>query len=234
MTFAPLSLPASTLRRAVCFLLVAGCLAGVAAGGAHAARPQAVAVMSVSVVGDSLVSGREQTYQDALRRDGVDALVDGRGSRALRWGWQCKRTDGSLGIFKKPTSEKCRREGLELLRWWARQQTLGEGVVIALGTNDAGLFRPAQTKANLHEARRLIGDRPVWLVTVRKLKPSTKVAAWNQAAREWCAADVACEMIEWAESVGGQDRASYTGDGVHLTEAGVRARAAFIADAVAS
>jgi lysophospholipase L1-like esterase len=192
------------------------------------------AVTSVSLVGDSLVSGREALYRDALRAVGVDSLVDGRGSRALRWGWQCKRPDGRLEVLRTPKSEKCRREGLELLRWWARQQTLGEGVVIALGTNDAGLYKPAQTKANLSEARKLVGERPIWLVTVRKLSGSPKVAAWNKAAREWCAVDVACEVIEWAESPAGQSRKSYSSDGVHLTEAGTRSRAMVIAAAVSS
>jgi hypothetical protein len=195
-------------------------------------QTRAQEVRTVSLVGDSLVSGRSSLYSKAFLVRGVPATVDGVGSRAIRYGWQCKVSQG-LRVFPKPLNERCRREGLEQLRWWADTGKLGTEVVVALGTNDAALYPGARTLPNLREVRRIVGDRKVWIVTVRKLTNSPKPAAWNKVATEWCAKDIACGMIPWAESKISSKRALYSTDMVHLTQRGAELRAEFIATVVA-
>lgn len=186
---------------------------------------------SVSLVGDSLVANREAVYSSALSARGVQSLVDGHGSRALRYGWQCRMSNG-LFVFPKPAHAKCKREGLETLKHWSQSNLLGTDVVIALGTNDAALFPGEKTVANLREARRLVGSRKIWIVSVRKLNGSTRPKEWNLTASKWCAADGNCQMINWASTTAAGRSSNYIADGVHLTPRGAQLRAETIATAV--
>jgi lysophospholipase L1-like esterase len=192
------------------------------------------AVQSVGIIGDSLVSASPQTYAKLFSDAGIPITVDGVGSRALRYGWQCRDASGRLVVLPKPSAKKCRREGLEVVKNLAEQGTLPDVLIIALGTNDAGLFKPHQVAANLAELRSLIGDRKVFLVSVKKLTSSKKPGVYNAAASSWCATDIACAMIDWAATPAASNRRMYSADRVHLTAKGVTARAQFIFDSVAS
>ncbi len=186
---------------------------------------------SVSLVGDSLVANREAVYSAALSARGVQSLIDGRGSRALRYGWQCRMSNG-LFVLPKPAHAKCKREGLETLKFWSQSNMLGTDVVIALGTNDAALFPGDKTVANLREARRLVGSRKIWIVTVRKLNGSPRPKEWNITATKWCTKDGNCQMINWASSSAAGKSSNYIADGVHLTPRGAQLRAEIIATVV--
>jgi lysophospholipase L1-like esterase len=199
---------------------------------AHAAGAW-VKPATASLVGDSLTAERQQVYRDALSFNGVvPSAVSGVSSRALRYGWQCW-VNGSLRIYPSPVNTGCKREGLEELKHWAAQGTLGDAVVIALGTNDAGLYSSSRQMENFAQARSLIGARPMYLVTVisRSSAQNQKMIAFNNTARAWCAADAACAVIDWASTPQAQNRGIYT-DSVHLTPTGTLQRASFIAEQV--
>jgi hypothetical protein len=188
---------------------------------------------TASLVGDSLTSANPQMYRDALAANGVGpAALSGVGSRALRNGWQCW-VSGSLRIYASPVNSTCKREGLEELKHWAAQGTLGGAVVIALGTNDAGLYSSAQQMTNFSEARNVVGGRPIYLVTVFSTSSTAnqRMVTFNNNAKAWCAADRACAVIDWAATSQAQNRAIYT-DSVHLTSIGTSQRASYIAQQV--
>lgn len=192
----------------------------------------------VTLIGDSLVYQREALYEHAFAVLGIPAHADGRGSRALRWGWQCKNTSGRLVILAAPDSPGCRMEGLELLRALAAPGGydgfgLGRDVVLALGTNDSGLFTPAQAELSLDAARTLLVDHRIFLVSI--VKPgSSRAQGYTTVARDWCHRDEDCVFVEWAASGDAARPELYNADGIHLTEQGARVRAAFIAAAVAA
>lgn len=195
----------------------------------HAQETDTVGVASVVVVGDSLVSASPKLYAEKLRAVGMTVQVDAVGSRALRFGWQCRDATGRLVILKQPSSRACRREGLEVLSNLRQTNALPDAVVIALGTNDAGLFKPAEIISSLNNARKLIGERPLFIVSVKKLTSSKKPGIWNSTASGWCASDINCNFLDWASSPDAAVRAMYGSDRVHLTSAGLTARASFIA-----
>lgn len=187
----------------------------------------------VSLVGDSLVAGREALYNNALERAGFEGVANGVGSRAMRFGWQCK-LNGSLKIVAKPVAgASCKREGLEQLRYWVARGELGEVVVIALGTNDAGLFNADRMKMNLDEARRIVRNRELYIVTAQALgSRSERMQRWNLAATQWCARDIACSMVPWADNPAAKAKSTYSGDGIHLTVEGTKKRAMVIAASI--
>jgi hypothetical protein len=215
-----------TIRILTGVLAAAAVVVSAAANGADAQE------RTISLVGDSLVANRTEIYKEAFSLRGVPANVDGVGSRAIRWGWQCK-VDAGLRVFPRPVHAKCKREGLELLRHWERSGSLGTDVVVALGTNDAGLYPGPKSLPNLDQLRKVVGDRHLWLVTVRKLNGSKSAPAWNKTATAWCERDQACSVIEWGESQISAKRSLYIADGVHLTPRGAQVRAEFIATVVA-
>lgn len=55
-------------------------------------------VSDVLVVGDSLVAGEEEIYQEALGAVGVSARFDAAVSRGLRYGWLCPRGSNGLAV----------------------------------------------------------------------------------------------------------------------------------------
>ncbi len=192
-------------------------------------------VVSVALVGDSLVGGNPSLYQKALEGEGLEALVSGVGSRALRTGWQCRK-NGVLQVHASKIQDNCRPEGIEQVRMWRDAGLLGDGVIVALGTNDAALYPAKEVGSRFSALARLAGPRDIWVVTVAKLgggKRQERVKAWNDAARSWCSKRPRCHMIEWASEPQARAKASYTADGVHLTGSGLSARASFIASSVA-
>lgn len=179
----------------------------------------------VSLVGDSLVAGLPGAYVDALAARGVEVTLDAQSSRALRYGWQC-RIDGRLRIVASWVNSSCRREGLEQVAHWAASGQLQEHVIVALGNNDAPMYTESRIRSNLAEVRRLVGERPVWLVSLRARGTLDVVMQrYNDVARSWCAADGACRMIEWANHPSALAATSYLGDGEHLTTSATRVRA---------
>ena len=185
----------------------------------------------VTLIGDSLVSANPEVYAASLTRHGLTSSIESRGGRALRYGWQCRSKDGRLIVVSHPNSPRCRREGLTTLAHLTHTRELAQRVVLALGTNDAGLFRPEQISANLTEARRVVGSqRTLYLVSIARRGGSRQYTIYNDTARAWCAKDSRCEFVEWARSVEAQQPHSYTADGVHLQPAAVQARAQMIAD----
>ena len=195
----------------------------------------------VAVIGDSLMAGAEQLHVDALARVGCAAAVDGEGGRSLAYGWQCRvDRDGRrpLLLFEDRIlgNETCAPSGLTLLASWAGAAALGDVVVVALGTNDSGLYDKSRWQHNWAEALRLAGGRPVVFVTTQAGPGSAQYTRQNTyaaALRQWCAGQRLCVLAEWANTVAAADAASYV-DTVHLTAAGTRARAAFIAEVVAA
>lgn len=194
------------------------------------------ALVSVALVGDSLVSGNPSLYQKALEGEGLEALISGVGSRALRTGWQCRK-DGVLQVHETKIQSNCRPEGIEQVRIWRDAGQLRDAVIVALGTNDAALYPANEVGSRFSSLTRLSGSREIWIVTVAKLgggKRQERVKAWNDSARSWCSKRPLCHMIEWASQPEARAKASYTADGVHLTSSGLSARASFIADTVAA
>jgi hypothetical protein len=195
----------------------------------------------VAVIGDSLMAGAEQLHADALARVGCAAAVDGEGGRSLVYGWQCRvDRDGHrpLLVFEDriPGNDTCAPSGLTLLESWANAAALGDIVVIALGTNDSGLYDKTRWQRNWSEAIRLAGGRPVVFVTAQAGPGSAQYARQNTytvALRQWCAGQRLCVLAEWGNTAAAADASSYV-DTVHLNSAGTRARAAFIADVVAA
>lgn len=189
--------------------------------------------ISVTIIGDSLVAGREAVYEAPFKDAGWSAKAYGRGSRALRWGWQCRSRTGNLEILSSPTSTSCAPEGLELLKNLASTASLAENVVIALGTNDSGLFSPPQAAESLNKAVKITGQRHLFLVSI--VKPGSKKAPiYTKTVKEWCATEPHCTFIDWASSPSSRGRGLYSSDRIHLTEKGAAARADFIAAAVIS
>jgi peptidoglycan hydrolase-like protein with peptidoglycan-binding domain len=195
----------------------------------------------VSVVGDSLMAGMASVHRDALAEIGCAADVDGVGGRSLNVGWQCRVPTGtgtSLRLLSEPQpgNDTCAPSGLELLELWAAAGGLGDLVVIALGTNDAGLHRESTWVSHWESAMRIAGDRPVLFLTSQARAGDRRIdaqAAYSAALRTWCAATPRCHVADWAATAIANDPASYS-DGVHLRSGATRARAGFIRDSVAA
>lgn len=196
----------------------------------------------VAVVGDSLMAGAEALTISALSRVGCAAAVDGEGGRSLAYGWQCRveRSDGRRPLMlydaRIPGNETCAPSGLTLLKSWADAAALGDVVVVALGTNDAGLYEKSRWQNSWAEAVRLAGGRPVVFLTTQARAGSDQTArqgVYSSALRQWCAGQRLCVVAEWANTAAANDSTSYV-DPVHINLAATRARATFIADVVAA
>ena len=154
----------------------------------------------VAVVGDSLMAGAEALTVSALSRVGCAAAVDGEGGRSLAYGWQCRvERDGRRPLMlydaRIPGNETCAPSGLTLLKSWADAAALGDVVVVALGTNDSGLFEKSRWQNSWAEALRLAGGRPVVFLTTQARAGSdqyhararTRARCGNGAAANGCA-----------------------------------------------
>jgi lysophospholipase L1-like esterase len=194
----------------------------------------------VAVIGDSLIAGNEDLHTDALAAVGCAAEVDGEGSRSLAYGWQCRIQRAGrppqVELLDKRIrgNDTCEPSGLTLLASWASATALGSVVVVALGTNDSGLFDHARWEHNWAEALRLAGGRPVVFLTTQARAASAQRARqqnYSSALRQWCAGEELCVLADWANTPAAADPASYI-DSVHLSVEGTRARAEFIADVI--
>jgi hypothetical protein len=195
----------------------------------------------VAVVGDSLMAGAAALHSQALAAIGCASAVDGVGGRSLNFGWQCRiaqpdgRTPLLLVSAPEPGNRTCAPSGLELVAGWARAGALGDLVVVALGTNDAGIHPDERTwVAHWERVAELTAPRPIVLLTTAARPGSTRVAAqaaYSAALRRWCDAHDLCHLADWASSATALDPGSYV-DAVHLTRAATEQRARFIADAV--
>lgn len=194
----------------------------------------------VTVVGDSLMAGATAMHERALRAINCASAVDGEGGRSLNYGWQCRvfRPGGGAPLLllpePEPGNDTCAPSGLTLLDIWAQGQALGDIVVVALGTNDAGLNSESQWQSHWNEALRLTGDRPVIFLTTKARAGSTRTAqqdAYSAALRAWCPTQPRCFLADWALTDAANDPGSYV-DSVHLRTAATQARADFIAAAV--
>jgi lysophospholipase L1-like esterase len=199
---------------------------------AAAASPEWLPPTTVSLVGDSLTAANVALYDAGLKGQGVRvSAISGVVSRALRHGWQCT-VGGRMRLYPRPVNSGCRREGLEELEYFRSAGRLGDAVVLALGTNDGLLYRAtAVRRAHLSEVRTIIGNRPVYLVSVTAGRAdfARVLATYDTDAATWCAADVACRVIDWAASTAARQPASYVRDGVHLQPLATAARAGLIA-----
>ena len=208
-------------------------LVNIGAGGANGCQ--------VAVVGDSLMAGAEALTVSVLSRVGCAAAVDGEGGRSLAYGWQCRvERDGRRPLMlydaRIPGNETCVPSGLTLLKSWADAAALGDVVVVALGTNDSGLFEKARWQSNWTEALRLAGGRPVVFLTTQARVGSDQYArqtSYSSALRQWCGAQRPCVVAEWANTAAANDSTSYV-DAVHINLTATRARGAFIAEVVAA
>ena len=196
----------------------------------------------VSVVGDSLLAGAEGLQEARLAEIGCASAVDAIGGRSLSFGWQCRvlRTNGTRSFPLLPEPEPgnytCAPSGLELIELWSDAGALGDAVVVALGTNDAGLYTERQWIDHWQRAFEFAGERPVIVVTSQARPGSRQVAtqlAYSNALRQWCTTVPRCVLADWARTAPANDAGSYV-DPVHLTRAVTDARASFIRDVVAA
>lgn len=192
----------------------------------------------VLLIGDSLTEAVERTQGDAFSYVGCESIVDGLAARTLSTGWQCLGAGGRspeivLRTAPEPGNVTCRPSGLELLSSWSDFAHVASAVVIALGTNDAGVYPPDGWVRRWKRSADL-SSGPLVFVTAsaRPGDPwADKVERYNATLRWWCPAEPRCFLAEWDQTAPAQDPTSYT-DHVHLTRAAGEIRAVFIAAAV--
>ena len=193
----------------------------------------------VTVVGDSLMAGAQPLHERALNSIGCAAAVDGVGGRSLAYGWQCRelQANGSRPLLMYPEplpgNETCAPSGLTLLALWGQANALGDIVVVALGTNDAGLYSTSKWEQHWNEALRLTGNRPVIFVSTKARAGTRRVPqqdAYSAALRTWCGSQPRCHLADWALTMSANDASIYYDD-VHLRSRGTQARADFVAAA---
>ena len=155
--------------------------------------------------------------------------------RSTVWAGDRSHTDGSAASDESVVHRSCSCSK-SASRGTTRAGRLGDVVVAALGTNDSGLFDHDRLHRNWAEALRLTGERPVVFLSTQARPGSAQLnrqRTYSDALRAWCASEERCVLADWANTPAAVDPASYI-DSVHLTEAGTRARAQFIADVVAA
>jgi peptidoglycan hydrolase-like protein with peptidoglycan-binding domain len=196
----------------------------------------------VAVVGDSLMAYSASIHEAALREINCAPAVDAVGGRSLAWGWQCRilqpggRRPLLLISEPEPGNDTCAPSGLEILELMRAANALGDIVVNALGTNDAGLFDESRWTRNWNESLGLTDGRPMIFLTA-KARPGDgrtgNLDRYSATLRRWCDTQVRCHLADWALTPVANDPGSYV-DSVHLTRSATEARAGFIRDAVAA
>ena len=195
----------------------------------------------VTIIGDSLMGGDASLHEEAVRAIGCDAVADGYGGRAMTGGWLCveQDPDGASGLVLLPSpragDDTCGPAGLQLLDLWSGAGALGDLVVMALGTNDAGIEDEGGWVERWDRVLAKTGTRPVVFLTTRGAPGSGQESAQNRysaALRDWCDDQPRCWLADWALTDTALDPNSYV-DWVHLRREAVQARADFIASAVA-
>lgn len=189
----------------------------------------------VLLVGDSLVEAALRSHADAFTYVGCESIVDGVAARSLSEGWQCLADGGRsmaivLRAFPEADNDTCRPSGLELVRQWADLTRLSSATVIALGTNDAGMYSEEEWIRRWNRVVELTGG-PLIFVTVAG-RPGDRwvdnANRYNATLRWWCSSEPRCVLAEWDTTAPARDVASYI-DHVHLTRAVGEMRAVFIA-----
>ena len=135
-----------------------------------------------------------------------------------------------------PGNETCAPSGLTLLKSWADAAALGDVVVVALGTNDAGLYDKSRLQSNWAEALRLAGGRPVVFLTTQARVGSDQYArqgSYSSALRQWCSGQRLCVVARVGEHRGSQRLGVVRRRGAHQPRRHPGPRA-FIADVVAA
>lgn len=196
----------------------------------------------VVMVGDSLMAWAAQIHVDALADEGCSALVDAEGGRSLSYGWQCRilRENGSRPLLlvdaPEPGNETCSPSGLELVQQWQNSGQLTGVLVVALGTNDSGLYGLSTWEKHWQAALDANAGRPVVFVTAAG-KPGTnqeqRQARYSEELTSWCQTRPACVIADWATTPTAQAAASYSDD-VHLTSSATKQRATYLAAAARS
>ncbi len=189
----------------------------------------------VLLVGDSLVEATLRAQADAFTYVGCESIVDGLAARSLSEGWQCLADGGrSMAIVLKPFPEMgnptCRPSGLELLGQWKELNRAASATVIALGTNDAGMFSEEGWIQRWSRVAQMTTG-PLVFVTVAAQPGNRwveKAQRYNETLRTWCPFEPRCHLAEWDLTDPAQDTTSYV-DHVHLTRAAGEMRAVFIA-----
>jgi lysophospholipase L1-like esterase len=183
------------------------------------AAPVSNRATRLSMVGDSLTYGSAAAQAAAFATVGwADSIIDGYGSRGVRTKIQADRHTGLMAV------DAIRVAPGDSTNW-----------VVALGTNDAGIYAASKLEGVVRLMMDHIGDghRAMW-VDVHLPAAPARQAAWNDALAVvmserpnemsvfgWAA--MAAEHPEWT-----------AGDHVHCTAAGYRARSAAIAAASVS
>jgi lysophospholipase L1-like esterase len=175
---------------------------------APTARPRVAPGTSVLVVGDSLTVGA--VNRGGLRRRLLDA------------GFAAVTVDAAIG--------RTARQGLDVLR---NLPAIPDVVVIALGTNDAAAgVRVSSVIGTVERALALVAPRPlVWVDVALDTSPPaiTRAAELTRTLHATAGRIPGLWIAPWAEAAVEHER-WWADDGVHLTRAGERARAALIAD----
>jgi lysophospholipase L1-like esterase len=191
----------------------------------------------ILLIGDSLTEAIQRAQVDAFTYVGCESIVDGLAARSLSRGWQCLGDGGrSPEIVVRGVPEvgnpTCRPSGLELLALWSEYARAASAVVIALGTNDAGIHSPEGWIRHWELATSL-SRGPLVFVTAAA-RPGDRwvadVELYNATLRWWCPSQQRCSLAEWDRTAPARDVSSYT-DHVHLTRAAGEMRALFIAAA---
>jgi hypothetical protein len=191
----------------------------------------------VLLIGDSLTEAIARVQRDAFTYVGCESIVDGLAGRSLSTGWQCLASGGRspeifMRAFPDPGNAFCRPSGLELLGLWSDFARSASAVVIALGTNDAGIYGEVGWIRRWEQAASL-SSGPLVFVTAAA-RPGDpwvdKVERYNATLRWWCPSQPRCVLAEWDRTLPAQDPNSYV-DHVHLTRAAGEMRAVFVAAA---
>lgn len=189
------------------------------------------------LVGDSLVEAVAKSHEQAFTYLGCESIVDGLSARSLSDGWQCLGSGGTsmeivLRQEPEPGNPTCRPSGLELLDTWSELAPAASVTVIALGTNDAGMFGE-ETWVRRWMSAVDATSGPLVFVTAAA-RPGDrwveKVGRYNEVLRSWCPTQTRCTLAEWDRTAPARDAASYI-DHVHLTRSAGEMRAIFIAAA---
>jgi lysophospholipase L1-like esterase len=212
-------------------LVVAGALVGALLGPSHAwastARPGGISsstsatgsATGVSVVGDSLTEGT-LPYQPAA---------------FTAAGWTTWVVDGytSRGIATKVAQDP--HNGLSAVDAIRSRSGDTNTWVVALGTNDSGIYAPSQYLGLIQRMLDRIGpDHVVYWVDIYLPAMPARQQAWNDAlavaAAEWSGHMI---VVEWSSIASGHPEWLQS-DQIHDVAAGYRARAAVITDATAT
>jgi lysophospholipase L1-like esterase len=169
----------------------------------------------VLVVGDSLTVGAHEYLRDDLTSAGWDEIdIDGASGRSVR-----------MGFYGSPDS------GLKAVDDLRDTTADSPDWIIALGTNDAIVYDPAQYRAIIEEMLDKIGagHRVLWINVYLPNDPE-RSALWNDALGKHAVADpIELFVADWA-SYARQHPEWLNADGIHYTDDGYQARSAWIAE----